>query len=60
MSDGWENDHGLDPQDATGDDGADGDPDNDGLSNIDEYLNGTNKHGQAQCREYDYTQDAER
>ncbi len=42
MSDGWENGHGLDPQDSTGDDGADGDPDNDGLSNIDEYLNGTN------------------
>lgn len=42
MSDGWENAHGLDPQDSTGDDGADGDPDNDGLSNIDEYLNGTN------------------
>ena len=42
MPDGWENDHGLDPQDSTGGDGADGDPDNDGLSNIDEYLNGTN------------------
>ena len=42
MSDGWENAHGLDPQDSTGDDGADGDIDNDGLSNIDEYLNGTN------------------
>ena len=42
MSDGWENAHGLDPQDSTGDDGADGDPDNDGLSNIDEYLNGAN------------------
>lgn len=42
MSDGWENDHGLDPQDSTGDDGTEGDPDNDGLSNIDEYLNGTN------------------
>ncbi len=42
MSDGWENAHGLDPQDSAGDDGADGDPDNDGLSNIDEYLNGTN------------------
>lgn len=42
MPDGWENAHGLAPQDSTGDDGADGDPDNDGLSNIDEYLNGTN------------------
>lgn len=43
MPDGWENAHGLDPQSATGDDGADGDySDHDGLSNIDEYLNGTN------------------
>lgn len=42
MPDGWENAYGLDPQSATGDDGADGDSDHDGLSNIDEYLNGTN------------------
>ena len=42
MPDGWENAYGIDPQSATGDDGADGDSDHDGLSNIDEYLNGTN------------------
>lgn len=42
MLDGWENAHGLDPQSELGNDGADGDSDNDGLSNIDEYLNGTN------------------
>ncbi len=44
MSDGWEHGHGLDPRDSTGDDGPDGDPDHDGLSNLDEYLNGTNPH----------------
>lgn len=42
MLDGWENAHGLDPQSELGNDGADGDSDNDGLSSIDEYLNGTN------------------
>ena len=40
LPDGWEVDHGLDPDCATGDDGTDGDPDNDGLSNVDEYQNG--------------------
>ncbi len=39
MNDGWEFDCGLNPMSATGEDGADGDPDNDGLSNIDEYQN---------------------
>ena len=41
MPDGWEASSGLDPQDGTGDDGAAGDPDLDGLANIDEYLNDT-------------------
>ena len=40
LPDGWEVDHGLDPDCATGDDGTNGDPDHDGLSNIDEYQNG--------------------
>ena len=38
MPDGWEVDNGLDP---TVDDAL-GDPDNDGVSNLDEYLAGTN------------------
>jgi hypothetical protein len=42
MPDGWEVDHNLDPNDATGDNGAAGDPDHDGLNNLDEYLNETN------------------
>ncbi len=38
LPDDWEISHGLDPNDATGDNGASGDPDGDGLSNWNEYL----------------------
>lgn len=38
MPGGWEDDHGLDPNDATGDNGADGDPDGDDFPNYDEYV----------------------
>ena len=41
MPDGWEAAHGLDPRNSARGNGAFGDPDRDGLSNIDEYLNGT-------------------
>ena len=41
MPDGWEASHGLDPRNSARANGAFGDPDRDGLSNIDEYLNGT-------------------
>lgn len=44
MPDGWEASHGLDPRNSARANGAFGDPDRDGLSNIDEYLNGTNPH----------------
>ncbi|MFA7256194.1 MAG: S8 family serine peptidase, partial [Kiritimatiellales bacterium] len=37
MPDGWEVDNGLDPTDSTGIHGAQGDPDSDGLLNIQEY-----------------------
>ncbi|NQU38887.1 MAG: matrixin family metalloprotease [Lentisphaerae bacterium] len=40
MSDEWEEAHGLDPLNPSGDHGADGDPDEDGLSNLYEYLTG--------------------
>jgi hypothetical protein len=40
MSDGWEVDNGLDPTSSEGVNGADGDIDGDGLSNLQEYLNG--------------------
>ncbi len=42
MADGWEVDNLLDPLDSTGDNGADGDMDGDGLSNYNEFLNGSN------------------
>jgi len=41
MSDGWEVDQGLNPTSGTGDDGPDGDFNGDGLTNIQEYLNGS-------------------
>ena len=41
---GWEEAHGLDPRDATGDHGADGDLDSDGLSNLYEYLTANDPH----------------
>lgn len=41
LPDGWEIANGLDSNDASGDNGANGDPDLDGLSNFDEWLNGT-------------------
>jgi hypothetical protein len=37
----WESAHGLDPLDGNGEQGAGGDPDNDGQTNLQEYLSGT-------------------
>jgi len=45
LPDAWEQRYGLDPQSAVGDDGADGDPDGDGVRNADEYLAGTHPLG---------------
>lgn len=42
LPDGWELKYGLNPRSATGRDGAAGDFDNDGLSNLAEYQQGTN------------------
>ena len=42
MPDGWELGSSLDPLSAAGVDGADGDPDVDGLANVSEYAFGTN------------------
>jgi len=41
MPDGWEANHALDPCDNTGDNGADGDPDGDNYTNLQEYREGT-------------------
>ena len=40
LLDGWEFVNGIDPLSALGDDGADGDPDNDGLANFQEQAAG--------------------
>lgn len=40
LPDGWEVEHGLDPLNAEGLDGADGDPYFEGISNIEKYRNG--------------------
>jgi len=42
LPDYWENAHGLDPRIPGGDDGPDGDPDNDGTTNLQEFNNHTN------------------
>jgi hypothetical protein len=44
MPDGWEVQHSLNPKNATGSNGATGDPDNDGLDNFHEWLNGSDPH----------------
>ncbi|MGD9780976.1 MAG: LamG-like jellyroll fold domain-containing protein [Kiritimatiellia bacterium] len=45
LPDGWEVDNHLDPLSAEGADGADGDPDGDGLPNSGELAAGTNPNG---------------
>lgn len=42
LPDGWETAYGLNPNDSSGTNGASGDPDSDGLSNLEEYTNNTN------------------
>ncbi len=42
LPDGWEVAYQLDPTSTAGDDGADGDPDEDNVRNVDEYAHGTN------------------
>ena len=44
LEDSWEINRGLNPNDATGNDGRDGDPDEDGLTNLEEVIYGTHPH----------------
>jgi hypothetical protein len=45
LPDVWETQYGLDPAVSTGDDGAAGDPDDDGLTNLAEHAAGTHPRG---------------
>jgi hypothetical protein len=47
LPDGWEVTYGLDPNDNTGADGMNGDMDNDGWTNYEEYSNGYNPNSAA-------------
>ncbi len=44
LPDDWELANGLNPYSATGNDGANGDPDQDGFTNLQEFLAGTDPH----------------
>jgi hypothetical protein len=52
MTDDWETQFGLNPNSATGDDGAAGDPDHDGISNLAEFQNHTHPKGVASLTRY--------
>ena len=47
MPGAWETDHGLDPNDRTGDEGATGDPDTDDVGNYEEYVADTDPHNES-------------
>jgi hypothetical protein len=47
LPDAWESAHNLDPSSAVEENGPEGDPDEDGFANIEEYLSGTNPRDSA-------------
>ena len=53
LPDDWEVANGLNPNSAFGDDGANGDPDGDRFTNLQEYLAGTDPHNAQSCLKID-------
>ena len=53
LPDEWEMANGLDPNDPTGDNGPLGDPDGDGLNNLQEYLAATDPHNAQDTLRFD-------
>jgi hypothetical protein len=53
LPDDWELANGLNPYSAAGDDGANGDPDGDGLNNWQEYVAGTDPHNSQDALRFD-------
>jgi glucose/arabinose dehydrogenase len=52
LPDDWETAFGLNPNSAAGVDGATGDPDGDGVTNLQEYINGTHPRGVVSLTRY--------
>ena len=53
LPDEWELANGLDPNDPSGVNGPLGDPDNDGLNNLQEYVAGTDPHNAQDTLRFD-------
>jgi hypothetical protein len=60
LPDGWEEAHRLNPKSGAGDDGADGDPDQDGYGNDEEFWSGTSPKEAAGALRLEYQREGGR